>query len=129
MTSSMRWCKSVFVLWLVGAADSAANAATTVSNFRVTGNTVTALFEAADPFDSCLVNSVFFAAQDLTEKVSSVGNTPIFNTSLDVRRIYTCGGDPFPIFAAQQTVTAEGTMKVSGNLGSAAVTTAPAGHA
>jgi hypothetical protein len=59
MTSSMRWCKSVFVLWLVGAADSAANAATTVSNFRVTGNTVTALFEAADPFDSCLVNSVF----------------------------------------------------------------------
>jgi hypothetical protein len=59
MTFRIRWSRSVFIVPLLLVATRKADAETT--NFRVQGNTATALPEAADPLAPCLENFVFVA--------------------------------------------------------------------
>jgi hypothetical protein len=53
MTLRIRWSRSVFIVPLLLVATRKAKAETT--NFRVKGNTATALPEAADPLDPCFL--------------------------------------------------------------------------
>jgi hypothetical protein len=48
-----------------------AMAATTVSNIRLNGSTVTALFQATTSADGCVMTFVSVGAADLVEKVTS----------------------------------------------------------
>jgi hypothetical protein len=92
MTSGKRWSKLVFILPLLLAATWAANAANTVENFRLKGNTVTALFLALDPLDSCVENFVSVVAADVIQKVSPGGHTLNAGTVLTVVQDDVCNG-------------------------------------
>jgi hypothetical protein len=61
-----------------------AAAKTTVSNFQLKGNTVTAIFAAADPLDPCLESIVSVVAADLVEKLMPGGKSVVLRTALVV---------------------------------------------
>jgi hypothetical protein len=68
-------------------------AATTATHFNVKGDTVIALFEAADPQDSCLEDTVFVAASETMEKLSPEGHpTSTLRTMLVVTERDVCTG-------------------------------------
>jgi hypothetical protein len=84
MASRTHCSRFLLILALLLAASSAATAATTVSNFRLKGNTATAMFDPLDPLDSCLENFVSVASSDLIEKVLPNGRTAALRTVLVV---------------------------------------------
>jgi hypothetical protein len=73
MTPKILWSRWVLIPPLLIATASAVFAATSTSNFRLKGNTVTATFEAFDPADPCLLNLVSVTASDVVEKMSPGG--------------------------------------------------------
>jgi hypothetical protein len=73
MTPKIRQSRWVVISLLLLAPASAVFAATSTSNFRLKGNTVTATFEAFDPQDACILNFVSVAASDIVEKMSPGG--------------------------------------------------------
>jgi hypothetical protein len=122
MTSRKRWSKSVFILSLLLAATwtaNAADAANTVENFRLKGNTATALFQAADPLDPCLENVASVVASDTIEKVLPGGRTAALSTVLAVIQRDVC--TDFLLFSGVGD-TADSTLEVASDLSSATLT-------
>jgi hypothetical protein len=119
MTSRMRWKKPVFILSLLLAATWTANAANTVTNFRLKDETATAMFQAGDPLDPCLESLVSVVASDDIEKVSPGGPTPALRTVLVVIQRDACTNT---VLFGGQGDTTNHTFQVASNLGSATLT-------
>ena len=79
MTPKILWSRWVLISPLLIATASAVFAATSTSNFRLKGNTATAIFEAFDPQDPCLLNFVSVFASDQIDKVSPGGKKSTAN--------------------------------------------------
>jgi hypothetical protein len=114
--------KSVFILPLLFAATWAASpvvtAATTIENFHLKGNTVTAIFEAFDPQDPCLLNFVSVFASDQIDKVSPGGKKSTANvgTILTILQRDVCTDTP--LFEGV-SLPASHSFQVAGDLRSA----------
>jgi hypothetical protein len=107
------------ILPLLLAADPAADTATTVSSFRLKGNTATALFLAPDPLDSCLESIVSVASSDLLEKVLSSGKTVSLRTALVVIEFDVCTNT---LLFSGEGETATHSFQVAADLSTATLT-------
>src|SRR4029453_6351259 len=88
--ATLRWNKGLLILPLLLAVAPTAEATTTVSDFRLKGNTATAIFEAVDPSNSCLLNFVSVASADQIERVLQGGRTQLLRTTITVIQVDTC---------------------------------------
>lgn len=93
MTPGTHLTKGLLVLLVLLAAAPAAIAGTTVSDVRVQGDTVTAIFSAGDPGDDCLLSFATVIAADSIEKILLSGRTQLLKTSVTVSRFDLCTGD------------------------------------
>jgi hypothetical protein len=108
-----------FILSLLLAGGSAAHAAE-VTNFRLKGDSATALFQAADPSDPCLENVVSVASAEKIQKVSPPGSqTPAPSTVLTVVQVDVCTNTI--LFVGVGDTTSH-SFQVAGNLSSATLT-------
>jgi hypothetical protein len=110
----MHWSKWFLILLLLFAADSVATATTTVTNLRLTGDQVSALFNAPTSADGCVETLLALGAADLIEKVSGSGKTTNTRMVAFVTQTDVC--QPFLV----DIVVADGeatniTLKVAGN--------------
>jgi hypothetical protein len=88
MTLRIRWSRSVFIVPLLLVATRKASAETT--NFRVQGNTVTALPEAGRSSRPLFGKLRLCRASDLVDKVLPGGRTPDAGTLLQVNKTDIC---------------------------------------
>ena len=116
MTSRMRWGKSVLILPLLLLGGRVVDAKTTVTNFKLKGDTVTAFFQGIDPLYPCLENLVSVTASDLIEKDKHSGKTSILRTLLEVIQRDVCTD---VITFSGEGEAAFHTFQVAGDLGSA----------
>jgi len=121
MTSRLLIGSSVFISSLLLAAISALDAAT-VTNFRVRGDTITALFDAIDPLDPCIENLVFVAVADKIQKLSPDGSpTPDALAVVDVTQRDICNDIPIFVSDVADSVILNQSFHVDGNLRSASL--------
>jgi hypothetical protein len=88
MTLRIRWSRSVFIVPLLLVATRKASAETT--NFRVQGNTATALPEAGRSSRPLFGKLRLCRASDLVDKVLPRGRTPDAGTLLQVNKTDIC---------------------------------------
>jgi hypothetical protein len=88
MTLRIRWSRSVFIVPLLLVATRKASAETT--NFRVQGNTATALPEAGRSSRPLFGKLRLCRASDLVDKVLPGGRTPDAGTLLQVNKTDIC---------------------------------------
>jgi len=120
MTKRMRWSKLVFILPLLLLGGRGVDAATTVTNFKLKGNTVTALFEGASAIDPCLMNFVSVTSSDLIERVKPDGRVTSLRTVMVVIQQDICAD--VVTFAGQGESTTPA-LQVAGDLSSAKLMT------
>jgi len=119
MTSRVVIGLGVFIFSLLLAAISAP-AAATVTNLRITGDTITALFDAIDPLDPCIQNLVFVTVADHIEKLSPDGRpTSDAMTAIDVTQHDICNDIPIFVSDVADSVISSRSFHVAGNLRSA----------
>jgi hypothetical protein len=90
MMRRLRWNPGLLMLPLLLVGAPAVEARTTVSDFRVKGNTATALFESVDPNNSCLVTFVSVVSADTIEKILQSGRTQFVRTTVVIAQQDTC---------------------------------------
>src|SRR5262245_20448334 len=96
----------------------AGEAADVVSNYRLRGNTVTAMFLANDTLNPCVENFVLVLTSDQVEKVSPGPRTISIGTILTVIQQDTCAGtELFRGFAETNSQS----FKVTGDVTTATV--------
>lgn len=121
MTLGMRWSKWFLILPLLFAANSAATATTTVTNLRLKGDSVTALFRSTSA-DGCIVTFVSVGASDLIEKVSATGSTTSARVTVFVVQTDVCQEDGPVDFVVADGEDTNPTFKVAGNAHTATLT-------
>jgi hypothetical protein len=99
-TVRTRMVGSVIFLGLFVLLAQAVSAAT-VTKLRVTGDTLTALFDANDPANPCLEHFVFVSASDRIQKVSPGDSTPDVGIVVEVIQQNICTG--VPLFIGEGT--------------------------
>jgi hypothetical protein len=119
MTSRMRSSKSLFILPLLLATVPVTHAGTTVSDVRVRGDTITAIFSSIDPLNPCPQTFASVLSADSIEKTTSTGMILVFKTTLAVSEFDICVGD---ILFIGEGNTSTHTLFVASNLTSAEVT-------
>jgi hypothetical protein len=121
MTSRMRWKKPVFILALLFVVDAAANA-NTVSNSRLKGSTVTALFAATTSTDGCVVTFVSVGAADLVEKILADGTVKSTRSTVFVVQTDICQEDGPVDFLVADGESLTTSLQVAGDGSSAKLT-------
>jgi hypothetical protein len=120
MPPRMRWTIGLLLLpVLLLAAALVAQATTTVSYFRVKGDTGVALFSGVEPSNECVLNFAAVVAADIIEKDRQSGKTLNLKTTVAISQVDTCVGE---LLFLGEGVTDISTFQVASNLSTATLT-------